>query len=243
MIAIDGLQAGYNRLEILHNITVSLPSDRFTVIVGPNGSGKSTLLKSIFGITDIFSGTIHYQQTNLVGLSTAQIGRMGIAYVPQRDNIFAAMSVSDNLRLAVRRLASDKQNAMLSDVYDLFPILKKREGQQAGQLSGGERQMVAMAIGWLMQPSVMLLDEPTAGLAPRVATEVFQTLQQLQQDGISLIVVEQNARRALQWCDYAYVMREGQIAFQGTAEECLSDEDTIKNYLGVGIGKSFQIRP
>lgn len=237
MIEIQQLRAGYGKLDILHDITLTLPADQFTVIIGPNGSGKSTLLKSIFGLTDIRAGEIHFQGQNLVGMSTADIGRRGIAYVPQRENIFPAMSVRDNLLLAARRMSTDERSAALDEAYALFPILQKRQGQRTGQLSGGERQMVAMAIGWLMRPQVMLLDEPSAGLAPRIATEVFQTLQQLRDDGIALVVVEQNARRALRWCDYAYVMREGRIAFEGTADACLADEETVKDYLGVGIGK------
>jgi len=239
MIHIKDLRAGYGKLEILHNLNLTLEANLFTAILGPNGSGKSTLLKSIFGITHIFSGKIDLEDQSLIGLPTEVISQQGIAYVPQRENIFPTMSVRDNLLLAIRNLSKQEREISLAEAYDLFPILKKRQGQPAGQLSGGERQMVAMAIGWLTRPKVMLLDEPTAGLAPLVATEVFKTLQTLRDAGITLVVVEQNARRVLQWCDYVYVMREGQLAFQGTAEECLADEDTIKGYLGVGIGKTM----
>lgn len=239
MITITDLRAGYGKLEILHNLSLTLEANQFTAILGPNGSGKSTLLKSIFGITHIFSGSVRYGELELVGLQTESIGRHGIAYVPQRQNIFPTMSVRDNLLLAARTLTKQEQEIALNEAFEMFPILKKRRGQQAGQLSGGERQMVAMAIAWLMRPQVMLLDEPTAGLAPVVAKEVFQTLQTLREQGLTLIVVEQNARSVLRWCDYAFVMREGALAFQGTAEECLADEETVKSYLGVGIGKKM----
>ncbi|MEL6269348.1 MAG: ABC transporter ATP-binding protein [Chloroflexota bacterium] len=239
MIEIDKLRAGYGKLEILHNVSLTLPADQFTTILGPNGSGKSTLLKSIFGITTIFEGSITYGGEELTGLSTAQIGRRGIAYVPQRDNIFPAMSVHDNLLLGARTMSRAEREEAMAGSYDLFPILQKRRGQRAGQLSGGERQMVAMALAWLRRPQVILLDEPTAGLAPLVATEVFRTLQTLRDRGVTLVVVEQNARRVLRFSEYVYVMREGTVAFQGTAAEVAADEDTVKGYLGVGIGKTF----
>jgi branched-chain amino acid transport system ATP-binding protein len=239
MITVKNLRAGYGKLEILHDLSLTLAANQFTAILGPNGSGKSTLLKSIFGITHIFGGSITVEGLELVGMETEIIGRHGIAYVPQRENIFPTMTVSDNLLLAARNMNKQAQESALAESYELFPILQKRQGQQAGQLSGGERQMVAMAIAWLMRPKIMLLDEPTAGLAPLVATEVFKTLQTLREQGVTLIVVEQNARSVLRWCDYVYVMREGTLAFQGTAAECLADEETVKGYLGVGVGKKF----
>lgn len=239
MITISDLRAGYGKLEILHDVNMRFMTQQFTSLLGPNGSGKSTLLKSIFGITNIFDGSIQFAEHELTGLPTSVIGRLGIAYVPQRDNIFPAMTVRDNLLLAARKMKKHTRNDVLAQTYHLFPILEKRLSQRTGQLSGGERQMVAMAIGWLMQPKVMLLDEPTAGLAPRIAAEVLKTLQTFRDQGITLIVVEQNARSVLRWCDYVYVMREGQIKFHGTAEECLADEETIKSYLGVESGHRF----
>lgn len=239
MLTIKDLGAGYGKLEILHHISLTIQPQLFTAILGPNGSGKSTLLKSIFGITQIFGGSIQFEERELVGLPTETISQQGIAYVPQRENIFADMSVMDNLQLALRTLPKDARTSALAEASELFPILQKRQGQRVGQLSGGERQMVAMAIGWLTRPRVMLLDEPTAGLAPLVAKEVFQTLQTLRDQGITLVVVEQNARSVLRWCDRVFVLREGQLAFEGTAEECLADEETIKGYLGVGIGKTL----
>lgn len=241
MITIQNLRAGYGKLEILHDLNLSITPNQFTVILGPNGSGKSTLLKTMFGITQVFSGSIQVGGHELVGLPTESIGRYGIAYVPQRENVFPAMKVRDNLLVAIRAMPRQERESALEEAYTLFPILKKRHGQRAGQLSGGERQMLALAIGWLMRPKVMLLDEISAGLAPVIVKDVFATLQTLRDQGITLVVVEQNARSVLRWCDYVYVMREGQVAFQGTAEECLNDEETIKGYLGVGIGKKMSV--
>ena len=233
MIAIKSLHTGYGKLEILHDISLTFAEKQFTTVLGPNGSGKSTLMKSILGLTHVFSGSIQFMDKELIGIPTENMSKLGIAYVPQRENVFTQLTVRENLQLGVRALSTQDAKQALDEVHNLFPILAKREGQQAGQLSGGERQMVAIAIAWLTRPTIMLLDEPSAGLAPVVASEVFRVLQMLSQQGMTLVVVEQNARRILQFCDYAFVLREGQLAFQGTAEECLKDEETIKGYLGV----------
>jgi branched-chain amino acid transport system ATP-binding protein len=233
MITIKSLHAGYGKLEILHDISLTFAEKQFTTILGPNGSGKSTLMKSILGLTDISTGAIQFSGNELIGIRTENISKLGIAYVPQRENVFTQLTVRENLQLGVRALSKPDAKQALDEVYNLFPVLVKREGQKAGQLSGGERQMVAIAIAWLTRPTIMLLDEPSAGLAPVVASEVFRVLQMLSQEDMTLVVVEQNARRILQFCDYAFVLREGQLAFQGTAEECLKDEETIKGYLGV----------
>ncbi len=234
MIEIEHLSAGYGKLVILPDLSLTFAANQFTAILGPNGSGKSTLLKSIFSLTTIFGGSIRLAGRELVGLPTERIGPHGIAYVPQRENVFTALTVRENLRLALRGQDRAQTVRALDEAYSLFPILPKRQQQRAGLLSGGERQMVAIALGWLARPRVMLLDEPSAGLSPLLTSEVFQTLQQLAAQNITLIVVEQNARSALNWCEYVYVLREGQIAFQGTAAECRADEDLVKQYLGVG---------
>lgn len=234
MLTIDNLKAGYGKLEILHKISLTVEAGQFVAILGPNGSGKSTLLKSIYGLTDHLAGSITLGNSTLTGLPTEQIGAYGIAYVPQRANVFTTMTVRENLLLALRNCPRHTTTSLLEQAYQLFPILAERPNQRAGQLSGGQRQMVAIAIGWLSQPQLMLLDEPSAGLAPIVVTEVFRTLQRLCEEGITLVVVEQNARSLLRWCSYAYILREGQIAFQGTADEILADEETVKGYLGIG---------
>ncbi|MCB0087027.1 MAG: ABC transporter ATP-binding protein [Caldilineaceae bacterium] len=234
MLTVSHLSAGYGKLTVLHEIDVTIPAGQFTAILGPNGSGKSTLLKTIFGLTDCFGGDIILEGQPLIGLATEQISRQGIAYIPQRQNVFASMTVRENLLLALRHLNRTQAETAIAEATALFPILGQRAQQRAGKLSGGERQMLAIAIGWLSRPRLMLLDEPSAGLSPLFVTEVFRTLRQLCQTGITLAVVEQNARSVLRWCDHAYVLREGQVAFQGTAAEILADEETVKGYLGVG---------
>lgn len=233
ILTISNLNAGYGKLQILHDLDLTIQRGQFVAILGPNGSGKSTLLKSIFGLTDRYTGTIALGDTHLNGLATEAIGNHGIAYVPQRANIFTTMTVRENLLLALRTRQRKQRAALLEQAHELFPILAERPHQRASQLSGGQRQMVAIALGWLTQPTVMMLDEPSAGLAPIVVTDVFRTLQTLCATGITLIVVEQNARSLLRWCDYAYILREGQIAFQGTAAAILADEETVKSYLGI----------
>jgi len=232
MIRVESLTAGYGKLEILQNLSLIFAERQFTAVLGPNGSGKSTLMKSIMGVTDIFDGSIRLKEQELIGLPTEEISKLGLAYVPQRDNVFTDLTVLENLQLAVRRLNRAERQAALDEVRALFPLLERRSRQKAGQLSGGERQMVAIAIAWLGRPKIMLLDEPSAGLAPVIVGEVFGVLQVLSGQGITLVVVEQNARRILQYCDYAFVLREGQLAFEGTAAACLHDEEMIKGYLG-----------
>ena len=235
VLAVRDLEAGYGKLTILHQVTLTVLPQQFTAILGPNGSGKSTLLKTIYGFTTVTGGAIDLLGESLLGVPSDQVGAHGLAYVPQRDNVFTSMTVRDNLRLAVRRLPKGDATHMLDEAYRLFPILAQRGDQRAGKLSGGERQMLAIALGWLARPRVMLLDEPSAGLSPLFVTEVFRTLRQLcDESGITMVVVEQNARSILRWCDYAYVLREGQVAFQGSADDILNDEETVKGYLGVG---------
>lgn len=233
MITIQSLHAGYGKLEILHDVNLTFNAGRFTAVLGPNGSGKSTLLKSILGLTTTLNGSVKCNEQELIGIPTEQVSRFGIAYVPQRENVFTELSVHDNLLLGLRKVTNARRSLALEEIHDLFPILAKRTRQKAGQLSGGERQMVAIAIAWLTHPTIMLLDEPSAGLAPVVASEVFHVLQKLCQQGMTMVVVEQNARRILQYCDYAFVLREGRLVFQGSADKCLNDEETIKDYLGV----------
>ena len=241
MLAIQKLTAGYGKLTVLHEVSLEIPTGQFTAILGPNGSGKSTLLRSVFGLTDISDGSIQFGGRELVGMAVEAIARLGIAYVPQRSNVFTALTVRENLQLAARQMSKDDSTQAQESAYELFPILQKRFGQRAGQLSGGERQMLAIALGWLARPRLMLLDEPTAGLAPLFVKEVFRTLKQLVEQGITLVVVEQNARSALQWCDYVFVLREGQVVFHNPTAATLGDEEALKGFLGVGRSLSSSI--
>lgn len=242
LLTIDGLQAGYGKLLVLHDVALTVEAGQFLAILGPNGSGKSTLVKSVFGLTHIFAGSAKMNGVELLTLPTETIAQQGLAYVPQRENIFTAMTVRDNLLLAVRKLKGTQAKQALDEAFAMFPILGEREKQYAGYLSGGERQMLAIAIAWLARPQLMLLDEPSAGLAPLFVTEIFQQLRRLCETGITLVVVEQNARSILRWCDYAYILREGQVAFHGTTADILADEETVKGYLGVGAAADLKAK-
>ncbi len=232
MLIIDQLDAGYGKLQILHGLSLSVEAGQLVGVFGPNGSGKSTLIKSVFGLTTVFGGTIRLDGTVLNDVPTEKISAYGVAYVPQTQNVFTSMTIRENLLLAGRRLDPGQLDRSLADVFEMFPALSERQSQRAGQLSGGERQMLAISIGFAPRPRLMLLDEPSAALAPKLVAEIFSQLRRLCDQGITLVVVEQNARSLLRWCDYGYVLREGQIAFQGAAADILADEETAKSYLG-----------
>lgn len=233
LLTLDKLSAGYGKLVVLREVTLAVEPGQFVALLGPNGSGKSTLIKSVFGLTDIFGGTVTFDGASLVGLTTEAISRRGLAYVPQTRNVFTTMTIRENLQLAARGLNHAEARRALADVFELFPILQERASQRAGQLSGGERQMLAIGLAWLTRPRLLLLDEPSAGLAPLLVTEIFRQLRALRERGVTLLVVEQNAQSVLRVCDFGWVLRAGQIVFQGTASDILADPDTARNYLGV----------
>jgi branched-chain amino acid transport system ATP-binding protein len=237
LLTIEQLSAGYGKLQILHDLSLSVEAGQFVGVFGPNGSGKSTLIKSIFGLTRLFSGTIRLDGVTLNNVPTEKIGAYGVAYVPQTQNVFTAMTIRENLLLAGRHLSHADFERRLSEVFETFPILRERLSQRAGQLSGGERQMLAISIAFVPRPRLMLLDEPSAALSPLLVKEIFKQLRRLCDQGITLVVVEQNARSLLHWCDYGYVLREGQVVFQGAAADILADEETAKTYLGVGTAR------
>jgi branched-chain amino acid transport system ATP-binding protein len=237
LLSVEQLSAGYGKLQILHNLSLSVEAGQFVGVFGPNGSGKSMLIKSIFGLTRIFGGTIRLDGVMLNNVPTEKIGAYGVAYVPQTQNVFTAMTIRENLLLAGRHLTHADLEHRLSEVFETFPILRERQAQRAGQLSGGERQMLAISIAFVPRPRLMLLDEPSAALSPLLVKEIFKQLRRLCDQGITLVVVEQNARSLLHWCDYGYVLREGQIVFQGAAADILADEETAKSYLGVGTAR------
>jgi ABC-type branched-subunit amino acid transport system ATPase component len=234
LLEIRQITAGYGKLQILHELSLSVEQGQFVGIFGPNGSGKSTLIKTVFGLTTVFGGTITLDGSELNKVPTEKISSLGVAYVPQTRNVFMTMTVHENLQLAGRHLKAGQFKENLIKIFDSFPIIRERLSHRAGQLSGGERQMLAISIGLLADPRLMLLDEPSAALSPLLITEIFRQLQQLNERGVTLVVVEQNARSLLRWCNYGYVLREGKIVFHGSAASILVDEETAKSYLGVG---------
>ncbi len=224
--------AGYvPEVNILNGCDLELREGELVGIIGPNGAGKSTLIKALFGLLHIREGNVTFRGQDVTGKPAHELVRAGIGYVPQRDNVFSRLTVSENLEMGVYQ-APKTLAAQRERVYAMFPRLAERSDQRAGLLSGGERQMLAMGRALMMEPSVLLLDEPSAGLSPVLQTEVFERADTINQAGVSIIMVEQNARRCLQICDRGYVLDQGQNAYTDTGNALLHDPKVIELYLG-----------
>ena len=236
MLKVDGISAGYGKLQILTDVSLEAAPGELTVIVGPNGSGKSTLLKSVAGLTNIYKGTVTMDDNRLSGHPPHVIARSGLAYLPQTESVFTQLKVSENFKMAAYMVSRGEYESRVKDSLDVFPQLKSYLGSKVVNLSGGERQMVAMAMALLRKPKVIMFDEPTANLSPKYATEVLRTIQSLGKErGMTIVLVEQNAKRALEVGDKAYLLVGGRNAFTGTAKELLSHQELAKLYLGMKV--------
>lgn len=234
MLTVQRLNAGYGRLQVLFDVDFEAVDGDITVIVGPNGSGKSTLLKSVFGLTSIYSGHVQYNGHALTRGRPHEVAGHGIAYLPQTDNIFANLSVRENLLMAGYIVDNLERAQRVEEVLHLFPILPEFIDRKAGTLSGGERQMLAMAMALIRSPTILMFDEPTANLAPKIALEVLRKIVDLrEQVKLTIILVEQNARKALEIGHHAYLLVGGRIAFQGAANDLLNHRELSQLYLGV----------
>jgi branched-chain amino acid transport system ATP-binding protein len=228
------LNVGYGPIQVIYDLDFKAPAGEVTIIVGPNGVGKTTLLKAIMGLATIYSGEVHFEGKNITNLAPYERTQSGIGYMPQTGNIFSKLSVEDNLRMAAYTMndpdqIQDKREFVLS----LFPILKDFMDRAAGTLSGGERQMLAESMVLMRDPKVMMVDEPTAGLMPKLVTDVMVQLRQMAEEtGLPIVLVEQRARRALAVGDYAYMMRGGIFTFEGTSESLLNHPLLEEMYLG-----------
>ncbi|MCY4638783.1 MAG: ABC transporter ATP-binding protein [Chloroflexi bacterium] len=226
------LVAGYvPGVPILNDCSLSLYEGEIAGIVGPNGAGKSTLLKAAFGLVEVWDGDVLRRGRSMRGKKPHALVAEGIGYVPQTGNVFPRMSVRENLEMGLF-LEPRAWRERFAAVVDLFPLLAERAGQRAGALSGGERQMLAMGRALMMNPSVLLLDEPSAGLSPRYQEAVFQQIVEVNRAGVSVLMVEQNARRCLQVAHRGYVLDQGTNAYSGTGEDLLNDERVVELYLG-----------
>lgn len=234
MLKIEDINAGYGRLHVLFDINAKVKGKHITVIVGPNGSGKSTLLKTVMGITQVYSGEILFSGRNILGLPPHAVTKLGIAYLPQVDNVFANLKVKENLLMAGYILGRDEARERAEEILDDFPVLNKYMNRRAGTLSGGERQMLAMAMAMIRRPEIMLFDEPTGSLAPKMALEVLDKIVKLRDDyGITLVLAEQNARRALEHGDEAILLVSGRVMYEGNSKELLKHPELGQVYLGV----------
>jgi branched-chain amino acid transport system ATP-binding protein len=205
-----------------------------TVLIGPNGSGKSTLLKTLMGLTDIYSGKIFLDDRDLTGTQPHVLTRIGMAYLPQVDNVFTNLSVEENLRMSAYTLTPEEANDTIPAVVDNFPIINEYLPQKAGRLSGGERQMLAMAMAMIRKPKIILFDEPTGSLAPKIAFEVLDKIVELRDENkMTIILAEQNAKRALEHGDEAVLLVSGSIKYQGDSDELLDREDLGRVFLGI----------
>ncbi|HEV2138135.1 MAG TPA: ABC transporter ATP-binding protein [Nitrososphaerales archaeon] len=234
MLEIKNLVSGYGKLAIIQDVSFKVDAGDFVAIVGPNGSGKSTLVKSILGLTNIFEGTITFEGTNITNWKPEKIAKLKLGYVPQLGNVFPDLSVSENLELGGVTVRDEGQKRKMRElVVKLFPILKSRSGQRAGLLSGGERQMLAVGRALAAEPKLLILDEPTAALAPIVAEQLFQRLMEIRQKlNVTIILVEQNARKALGLANRGLVLVQGKSAFEGTPDQISKDKDIIRLFLG-----------
>lgn len=236
MLKVEGLSAGYGKLQILSDVSLEALPGELTIIVGPNGSGKSTLLKSIAGLTNIYSGSITIEGKQINGHSPHVIARSGLAYLPQTESVFTKLSVTENFKMAAYMVPKSEYETRLKDSLEIFPQLNSYLRSKVVNLSGGERQMVAMTMALLRRPKVIMFDEPTANLSPKYSTEVLKTIQHLGRERrLTIVLVEQNAKRALEMGDKAYLLVGGRNAFKGTASELLNHQELAKMYLGMKV--------
>ncbi len=234
MLEVVDLSAGYGRLQVLYNVSFRADSREITAVVGPNGSGKSTLLKAIFGLTSIYSGKILYNKMDITRMPPHERARLGIAYLPQIDNVFASLTVEENLKMAGYLLDKRELKDRIDLAIEFFPALRKYMKRRAGTLSGGERQMLAIAMALVRNSKVLMLDEPTSQLAPKVAEQVLKTIVDLRDKlGLCVVLVEQHVRRALEISDRSYLLVGGRVVFFGKARELLENRDLGKIFLGL----------
>ena len=239
MLKIENLQAGYGKVLVLHGITINVPKGSVVTLIGSNGAGKTTTMRAVSGMIKPTAGTITLNGTDIQGLESNQIAKLGLAHSPEGRRVFSTMTVTDNLLLgAFPRLTGSRPKGdvkgYLERAMDLFPRLQERRNQLAGTLSGGEQQMLAMARAVMLNPEVILLDEPSMGLAPILVEEVFKIIQRLKTEGVTMLLVEQFAAAALNVADYGYVLENGRISVHGKAEQLKNDPAVKAAYLGTG---------
>lgn len=236
MLILDRVNTCYGHVHALRDVSLEVRAGEIVAVIGPNGAGKTTLLNTISGVTPPRSGKIIFDGRSIAGLRPERIVRLGISQVPERRQVFATMSVMDNLVLgAYHRYRRERKEAIARDiefVFEIFPRLKDRVKQPAGTLSGGEQQMLALGRAWMARPRLLLMDEPSLGLAPLLAAEIFRVSSKLRESGMTILVVEQNARAALDLADRAYVLESGQVVLQGAAAQLITDERVQTAYLG-----------
>ena len=233
VLSLNKLKAGYGQTEILHDLSLHVDPNEIVAIIGPNGAGKSTAIKAVLGLLNIRAGSIELNGEDITNTPAARVVRLGISYVPQTQNVFVNLSVQENLEMGAWTRPEGLAERM-DEMFALFPDLAEKRNQAAGSLSGGQRQMVAMAKALMVDAKILLLDEPTAGLSPKYRSEIFATIQKIKSTGVPILIVEQNAKQALGVADRGYVLVDGANRFAGTGADLLSDREIARMFLGGG---------
>ena len=232
VLDVKGLEGGYGSVQILYGIDMHVNEGEFVTIIGPNGCGKSTFIKTIFGIASYYNGDVEYRGQDISAWRTDQLVNHGIAYVPQVDNVFPSLSVKENLQMGGNTLSNSVLNERIERSIDMFPDLRSREYDLAASLSGGERQMLAISRALISDPKFLLLDEPTAALSPLYQQQIIERIDSLREGGITILIVEQNARLSLARSDRGYIMANGKIVHSGDAQNILTDPEIGEYFLG-----------
>ena len=231
LLEVSDVVSGYGETEILHGVSLAIEEGQIVTIIGPNGSGKSTLLKTIFGLLQPRKGQVRFRKEDITGMAPEIVVRKGLCYVPQSSNVFPSLSINENLEMGAF-VRTDDFRQRLEEVYALFPDLTGRRKNRAGTLSGGQRQMLALARALMLDPVLLLLDEPSAGLAPNLVNSVFEKILGINSTGVAILLVEQNAREALGLSSWGYVLASGQNQLEDRGENLLKNPEVVKLYLG-----------
>ena len=237
ILEVSDLCVAYGKVEALHHVGIRVGEGQIVTVIGPNGAGKTTMLSSIMGVLPHTQGSIRFLGEEVGEAEVEEMVALGVNLVPESRALFGEMSVEDNLLLGAfmrRRMGHRDHEQTMEEVFRIFPRLKERRTQHAGTLSGGERQMLAVARALMAKPKLLLLDEPSLGLAPLIVREIFRVIADLKRTGVSILLIEQNARAALQVADYAYVLETGEIALEGPSDQLIDDPKVIESYLGLG---------
>ncbi len=233
VIALNDVYGGYGDTEILHGVSLRVDPGEIVVIIGPNGAGKSTAMKAVFGLLNLTAGSVSLDQNDITNMAPEQVVRQGVCYVPQTANIFPGLSVQENLEMGAY-VRKDDYRPRMNEIYALFPPLLEKRKQPAGTLSGGQRQMVAMGKAMMLEPKILLLDEPTAGLSPKYRSEIFSIIRTVNNAGTPILMVEQNAKQALRIANRGYVLVDGKNKVEGSGQSLLDDPEVAEMFLGGG---------
>jgi branched-chain amino acid transport system ATP-binding protein len=231
LLSVENVDSGYGEVQVLDDISLTLKEGEIACLIGPNGAGKSTVLKTVFGMLAPWTGRVVFDGTDIGGMAPEDIVREGVGYVPQTENVFGSLTIEENLRMGgVAR--SDDLEPVIQELYDRFPLLTEKRAARASTLSGGQRQVLAFARALVMEPDVLLIDEPSAGLAPNTADEVFADVQAVNDLGTAILMVEQNAKKGLSISDRGYVLDQGTVAYEDDADQLLDNPEVSRLYLG-----------